>query len=142
MKIEEIRHVNVLHTELVRFTTEVSTARRVIIDLYPLHLEPNVSVLHASIKLCIAVDEVDGGDVMCDERENFLFGFFVDDGGSVGIVVLEKGGGKSFLGFPWVLNSTHVWNGFPDVPPNQRIRLNVQRARVALLEPRRSRRAL
>ena len=64
VKIEEIRNVNVLHAELIRLATVVNTARLIVINLDPLHFKANVSVLHATIKLCIAIDVVDGGDVM------------------------------------------------------------------------------
>lgn len=88
VKVEEVGDVNVLHAELVRLAAVMSAARQIVIDLYPLHLEANVSMLNASVELCVSVNEIHGGDVMCDERQNFLLCFLVDESGSVGVVVL------------------------------------------------------
>jgi hypothetical protein len=88
VEIEEVGDVNVLHAELVGLAAIMRTARDIVIDLYALHFESNVAVFNAPIELGVSVDEVDGGNVMCDKRENFFFCFFVDKRRSVGIVVL------------------------------------------------------
>jgi hypothetical protein len=92
VEVEEVRHVDVLHAELVGFAAVVSTARQVIVDFDALHFEANVAVLDAAIEFRVAVDEVDGSDVVGDEREDLLLCLLVNESCSIGIVVLEEGG--------------------------------------------------
>lgn len=90
VEVEEVGDVDVLHAELIRFAAVVNAARLIVVDLDPLHFEANVAVLHPPIELRVAVDEVDGRDVMGDERQNFLFRFLIDDRRAVRIVVLKE----------------------------------------------------
>lgn len=64
VEVEEIANVNIFHTELIGFATIMSAASLIIIYLYSLNLEANVSVLNTTIELCVSIDEVDGGYVM------------------------------------------------------------------------------
>lgn len=68
MKIEEVGDVDVFHTELIRLTTIMNVACLIIVYLNSLHFESNVSVFDSSIKLRVAIDEVDGGYVMSNKR--------------------------------------------------------------------------
>lgn len=73
-------------------------------------------MFNSSIELRIPIDKVDGCHVMGDQRQNLLFSLLIHNMHSIGIIV--------------------VWNALSNVPPNQRIRLNVQRTSVLLLESR------
>lgn len=67
VEVEEVGDVDVLHTELVWLAAVMSTACLVIVDLNALHLEAYVPVLNASVELCIAINVIDGSDVMCNK---------------------------------------------------------------------------
>lgn len=89
VQIEKIGNVNVFHAELILLAAVAGTARRVIVDLDALHFKANVAMLVASIEFGVAIDEVDSGHMVRDERENFLFCLLVDDARSVWVVVLQ-----------------------------------------------------
>lgn len=67
MQVEKVGDVDVLHAELVRLASVMGAARLVIVDLDALHLEADVPVLDATVELCIAINVIDGRDVMCNK---------------------------------------------------------------------------
>jgi len=89
MEIQEVRHINVFHAELIGFALMIDAARRVIIDLNALHLKTNVAMLDTSIELCVAINEIHSSNVMSHQRQNLLFCFLINNRSSVWIVVLK-----------------------------------------------------
>lgn len=67
MQVEKVGDVDVLHAELVGLASIMGAARLVIVDLDALHLEADVAVLDATVELCIAINVIDGRDVMCNK---------------------------------------------------------------------------
>lgn len=90
VEIEKVGDVNVLHAELIWIATVVSATRLVVVNLDALHFKADVAVLNTTIKLRVAVDKVDGGNMMRDEGKNFLLRFFVNYCCTIRIVVLEN----------------------------------------------------
>lgn len=67
VKIQEIRHVDVLHAELIRLAAVMRAARLIIVNFDSLYFESNVAVLDSSVKLRIAINEIDSCNVMCNK---------------------------------------------------------------------------
>lgn len=67
VKIQEIRHVDVLHAELIRLATVMCAARLIIVNFDSLYFETNVAVLDSSVELRIAINEIDSCNVMCNK---------------------------------------------------------------------------
>lgn len=67
MQIEEIRHIDVFHTERIRIAVVRFLACGIVVDFDALHLESNVAMLDSSIELCVAVNVIDGRHMMGDQ---------------------------------------------------------------------------
>lgn len=67
VKIQEIRHIDVLHAELIWFAAIMGAARLIIVNFDSLYFESNIAVLDSSVKFRIAVNEIDSCNVMCNK---------------------------------------------------------------------------
>jgi hypothetical protein len=110
--VEEVADVDVFQTKLIHLAATMmgTLAGGIVVDLDPLYFEFNIAMFASTVELGIAINVINGSDVMCDQRQDFFSGLLVD-------VVLLPGVG--------VLRKT-----FSYVPPDKRIRLDVQRTSV------------
>lgn len=90
MEVQKVRHVNVFHAELIRFSAVMSTASLIIVNLDSLYFKSNVSMLNTTVKLGVSVNEIHGCNMVRNKRKNFFFGFLINNRCSIRIVVLLK----------------------------------------------------